>query len=36
VFVPLGLLQGVVGQFFSGPSLTLAASALLALVDRSQ
>jgi len=26
----------VVGQFFSGPSLTLAAAALLALVDRSQ
>lgn len=36
VFAPLGLLQGVVGQFFSGLSLTLAAAALLALVDRSQ
>lgn len=36
VFAPLGLLQGVVGQLFSALSLTLAAAALLALVDRSQ
>jgi CzcA family heavy metal efflux pump len=32
VFVPLGLLQGVVGQFFSALSLTLAAAVLLSLV----
>ncbi|HEY3383359.1 MAG TPA: efflux RND transporter permease subunit [Vicinamibacterales bacterium] len=31
VFVPLGLLQGVVGQFFSALSLTLAAAVLLSL-----
>ena len=31
VFVPLGLLQGVVGQFFAALSLTLAASVLLSL-----
>ena len=32
VFVPLGLLQGVVGQFFAALSLTLAAAVLLSLV----
>jgi CzcA family heavy metal efflux pump len=32
VFVPLGMLQGVVGQFFSALSLTLAAAVLLSLV----
>jgi CzcA family heavy metal efflux pump len=32
VFVPLGLLQGVVGQFFSALSLTLTAAVLLSLV----
>jgi CzcA family heavy metal efflux pump len=32
VFVPLGLLQGVVGQFFEALSLTLAAAVLLSLV----
>jgi CzcA family heavy metal efflux pump len=32
VFVPLGLLQGVVGQFFSALSLTLGAAVLLSLV----
>ncbi len=32
VFVPLGLLTGVVGQFFSALSLTLAAAVLLSLV----
>jgi len=32
VFVPLGLLQGVVGQFFSALSLTLVAAVLLSLV----
>ncbi len=31
VFVPLGLLQGVVGQFFAALSLTLAAAVLLSL-----
>ena len=31
VFVPLGLLQGVVGQFFSALSTTLAAAVLLSL-----
>jgi CzcA family heavy metal efflux pump len=31
VFVPLGLLEGVVGQFFSALSLTLAAAVLLSL-----
>ncbi|MBP1635766.1 MAG: czcA 2 [Acidobacteria bacterium] len=31
VFVPLGLLQGVVGQFFSALSLTLVAAVLLSL-----
>lgn len=31
VFVPLGLLQGVVGQFFSALSLTLTAAVLLSL-----
>jgi CzcA family heavy metal efflux pump len=31
VFVPLGLLQGVVGQFFSALSMTLAAAVLLSL-----
>lgn len=32
VFVPLGMLQGVVGQFFSALSMTLAAAVLLSLV----
>jgi CzcA family heavy metal efflux pump len=32
VFVPLGLLQGVVGQFFSSLSMTLASAVLLSLV----
>jgi len=32
VFVPLGLLQGMVGQFFASLSLTLAAAVLLSLV----
>lgn len=32
VFLPLGLLKGVVGEFFSALSLTLAASILLSLV----
>jgi CzcA family heavy metal efflux pump len=32
VFVPLGLLQGVVGQFFAALSLTLAAAVLLSLL----
>ncbi len=32
VFVPLGLLQGVVGQFFTALSLTLASAVLLSLV----
>lgn len=32
VFVPLGLLQGVVGQFFAALSLTLASAVLLSLV----
>jgi len=32
VFVPLGLLQGMVGQFFAALSLTLAAAVLLSLV----
>ena len=32
VFVPLGLLTGVVGQFFAALSLTLAAAVLLSLV----
>jgi CzcA family heavy metal efflux pump len=32
VFIPLGLLQGVVGQFFAALSLTLAAAVLLSLV----
>ncbi len=32
VFVPLGLLEGVVGQFFSALSLTLVAAVLLSLV----
>ncbi len=32
VFLPLGLLTGVVGEFFSALSLTLAASVLLSLV----
>jgi CzcA family heavy metal efflux pump len=32
VFVPLGLLEGVVGQFFAALSLTLAAAVLLSLV----
>ena len=32
VFLPLGLLQGVVGQFFAALSLTLAAAVLLSLV----
>jgi CzcA family heavy metal efflux pump len=32
VFVPLGLLRGVVGQFFSALSLTLASAVLLSLV----
>ncbi len=32
VFVPLGLLRGVVGQFFAALSLTLAAAVLLSLV----
>ena len=32
VFVPLGLLQGVVGQFFAALSLTLAGAVLLSLV----
>jgi CzcA family heavy metal efflux pump len=32
VFVPLGLLQGVVGQFFSALSLTLTAAVLLSLI----
>ena len=32
VFVPLGLLQGVVGQFFAALSMTLAAAVLLSLV----
>jgi CzcA family heavy metal efflux pump len=32
VFVPLGMLQGVVGQFFAALSLTLAAAVLLSLV----
>src|SRR5436309_1546023 len=32
VFVPLGLLQGMVGQFFSALSLTLSAAVLLSLV----
>jgi CzcA family heavy metal efflux pump len=32
VFVPLGLLTGVVGQFFTALSLTLAAAVLLSLV----
>jgi CzcA family heavy metal efflux pump len=32
VFVPLGLLQGVVGQFFSALSLTLTAAVMLSLV----
>ncbi|HVO79920.1 MAG TPA: efflux RND transporter permease subunit [Terriglobales bacterium] len=32
VFLPLGLLKGVVGDFFSALSLTLAASVLLSLV----
>jgi CzcA family heavy metal efflux pump len=31
VFVPLGLLQGVIGQFFSALSMTLAAAVLLSL-----
>jgi CzcA family heavy metal efflux pump len=31
VFVPLGMLQGVVGQFFAALSLTLAAAVLLSL-----
>jgi CzcA family heavy metal efflux pump len=31
VFVPLGLLQGVVGQFFSSLSMTLASAVLLSL-----
>jgi CzcA family heavy metal efflux pump len=32
VFIPLGLLQGMVGQFFSALSLTLSAAVLLSLV----
>jgi CzcA family heavy metal efflux pump len=32
VFVPLGLLQGMVGQFFAALSLTLSAAVLLSLV----
>jgi CzcA family heavy metal efflux pump len=32
VFVPLGLLQGVVGQFFAALSLTLASAVLLSLI----
>ena len=32
VFVPLGMLQGVVGQFFAALSLTLAGAVLLSLV----
>jgi CzcA family heavy metal efflux pump len=32
VFVPLGLLEGVVGQFFAALSLTLSAAVLLSLV----
>src|SRR5439155_25456730 len=32
VFVPLGLLQGMVGQFFSALSLTLSGAVLLSLV----
>ena len=32
VFVPLGLLQGVVGQFFTALSMTLASAVLLSLV----
>jgi len=32
VFLPLGLLSGVVGEFFSALSLTLAASVLLSLI----
>ena len=32
VFVPLGLLQGVVGQFFASLSMTLASAVLLSLV----
>src|SRR5204862_3217357 len=32
VFVPLGLLQGMVGQFFAALSLTLAGAVLLSLV----
>ena len=34
VFVPLGLLQGVVGQFFAALSMTLAAAVLLSLGTR--
>src|SRR5204862_2793248 len=32
VFVPLGLLQGMVGQFFASLSLTLSGAVLLSLV----
>ena len=32
VFIPLGLLQGVVGQFFAALSLTLSSAVLLSLL----